>query len=150
MLIIETAYPLDPGPKALLEQSHALMLALFEPEENYFLGFEALCAPDVHFVIAREDKTVLGTGAMVNKGDYGEIKSMFTNPAARGKGVAAALLRALEDQARDAGLPLLRLETADKLAEAVRLYERNGFTRCGRFGDYTANDVSVYMEKPLH
>ena len=149
MLIIEAAHPLDPGPKALLEQSHTLMLSLFEPEENYFLGFEALCTPEVHFVIARENDTVLGTGAMVNKGGYGEIKSMFTSPAARGKGVAAALLRALEDQARDAGLPLLRLETADKLGAAVRLYEKSGFVRCGRFGDYVANDVSVYMEKPL-
>ncbi|MEB8387926.1 GNAT family N-acetyltransferase [Rhodobacteraceae bacterium KMM 6894] len=149
MLIIEKAHPLDPGPKALLEQSHALMLALFEPEENYFLGFEALCAPEVHFAIAREDDAILGTGAIVNKGVYGEIKSMFTSPAARGKGVAAALLRALEDQARDAGLPLLKLETAEKLAEAVRLYARNGFVRCDRFGEYAANDVSVYMEKPL-
>lgn len=149
MLIIEPAHPLDPGPKALLEQSHQLMLTMFEPEENYFLGFDALCAPEVHFVIARQGDSVLGTGAMVDKGTYGEVKSMFTSDAARGKGVAAALLRALEDHARALGLPLLRLETADSLAAAVRLYARNGFTRCGRFGDYAANDVSVYMEKPL-
>lgn len=150
MLIIEAAHPLDPGPKALLEQSHQLMVQLFPPEENYFLGFDALCTPEVHFIIARERDTVLGTGAMVNKGDYGEIKSMFTSDAARGKGVAAALLRALEDHARGEGLPVLQLETAESLAAAVRLYERNGFTRCGRFGDYAANEVSVYMEKPLH
>ena len=64
-------------------------------------------------------------------------------------GVAAAILRALEDEARTLGLPLLRLETGDPLASAVRLYERAGFTRCGIFGDYRPNDSSVYMKKPL-
>ncbi len=149
MMIIEQASPLDPGPHALLEQSHAMMLDLFEPEENYFLGFDALAAPEVHFVAARERQVVLGTGALVRKDGYGEVKSMFTGPSARGRGVAAAILRALEDHAREIGLPILRLETATILDGAVRLYERHGFTRCARFGDYVANDVSVYMEKTL-
>ncbi|MBZ8117319.1 GNAT family N-acetyltransferase [Roseovarius sp. LXJ103] len=149
MLIVEPGYPLDPGPKALLEQSHTLMTTLFEPEENYFLGFEALCTPDVHFFIAREGDTVLGTGAVVDKESYGEVKSMFTANAARGKGVGAALLRALEDHARTLKLPVLKLETALRLPEAVRLYARHGFTECGRFGDYRPNDTSYFMEKPL-
>lgn len=149
MLIITPAHPLDPGPKALLEQSHQLMVTLFAPEDNYFLGFEALCEPNVHFVVGREGDSILGTGALVNQGAYGEIKSMFTSPEARGKGVAAALLRALEDHARDAGLALLRLETGEALDAGLRLYARHGFTRCARFGDYEVNDVSVYMEKAL-
>ncbi|MDX1785850.1 MAG: hypothetical protein R3210_06945, partial [Roseovarius sp.] len=65
MLIVEPGHPLDPGPRALLEQSHALMTTLFTPEENYFLGFEALCAPEVHFLIAREGAEILGTAALV-------------------------------------------------------------------------------------
>jgi putative acetyltransferase len=149
MLIIEPANPLDPGPHALLTQSHKMMQELFEPEENYFLGFEALCGPEVHFVAAREGGQVLGTGALVRMDGYGEVKSMFTLPAARGRGVAAAILRALEDAAREEGVQTLRLETADVLAGAVRLYERQGYTRCDRFGDYAPNDVSVYMEKTL-
>ncbi|MEX1235582.1 MAG: GNAT family N-acetyltransferase [Roseovarius sp.] len=147
--MIEPAHPLDPAPRALLEQSHAMMLELFEPEENYFLGFEALCAPGVHFITAREGQTVLGTGALVRKDGYGEVKSMFTAAEARGRGVAAAILRALEDHARETGVDLLRLETADILDGAVRLYERNGFVRCARFGDYRPNQTSVYMEKTL-
>jgi len=149
MMMIEKANPLDPGPHALLVQSHAMMQELFEPEENYFLGFDALCAPEVHFVIARDGADVLGTGAALRKDGYAEVKSMFTGRGARGRGVAAAILRALEDHAREAGLPLLRLETADVLDSAVRLYERHGFARCGRFGDYAPNDVSIYMQKAL-
>ncbi|KZY32269.1 acetyltransferase [Roseovarius sp. HI0049] len=149
MLIVERADPLAPGPKALLETSHALMREMFEPEENYFLDFEALRGEDVRFYAAREGEVTLGTGALALKDGYGEVKSMFTAPEARGRGVGAAILRALEDEARALGLPLLRLETGDPLATAVRLYERAGFTRCGIFGDYRPNASSVYMEKPL-
>ena len=149
MLIVESANPLDPAPRALLEQSHALMQDLFEPEENFFLGFDALCAPEVHFITARDGGTVLATGALVQMDGYCEIKSMFTSPAARGRGVAATVLRALEDHARSLESPMLRLETGEALASAIRLYERHGFVRCDRFGDYVPNDVSVYMEKTL-
>ena len=74
---------------------------------------------------------------------------MFTSEAARGRGVAAAILRAIEDKARDEGVTLLRLETAAPLESAVRLYTRAGFTPCGIFGDYRPNTTSVYMEKRL-
>ena len=66
-----------------------------------------------------------------------------------GKGVAAAILRAVEDEARAEGLPWLRLETGNVLHAAHRLYERQGFTRCGPFGDYPEAASSIFMEKPL-
>jgi len=149
MIIVEPADPLASGPTALLRSSHALMQELYQPEDNYFLDLEALRAPDIRFFAAREGDVILGTGALAVKNGYGEVKSMFTAPEARGKGVAAALLRAIEDEARSLDLPLLRLETGDELAAAVRLYERAGFTRCAIFGDYRPNKTSVYMEKPL-
>ncbi len=149
MLIVAPANPLDPAPRALLEQSHALMQELFEPDENFFLGFEALCAPEVYFIAARDGGTVLATGALVQMDGYCEVKSMFTAAAARGRGVAAAVLRALEDHARSLGVSILRLETGEALESAIRLYERHGFIRCERFGDYVPNEVSVYMEKTL-
>ena len=149
MLIIELSDPRNPGPRALLEASHALMLATFPPEDNFFLDIEELCADNIHFFSAREGGDVLGTGALVAKDGYAEVKSMFTSESARGKGVAAALLRQLEDQARALGLTALKLETGDELEAAVRLYERHGFTRCGAFGDYPENNSSVFMEKTL-
>ncbi|GAB4286620.1 MAG: GNAT family N-acetyltransferase [Roseovarius sp.] len=149
MLTVARADPRAPGPRALLEASHALMRAAFPPEDNYFLDIDALCGPDIRFFAAREGRTVLGTGALALRDGYGEIKSMFTAETARGRGVGAAILRALEDEARALGLPWLRLETAEALAAAVRLYERAGFVRRGIFGDYRPNSTSLYMEKPL-
>lgn len=148
-LMIEVGDPHDPQATALLEASHALMESLFPPEDNHFLSIDALCTLDIHFFIARDGDSVLGCAAIADRSDYGEIKSMFVSDAARGKGVADALMRQLEDHARSLGLSELKLETGDLLHAAHKLYERYGFSRCDPFGDYTANASSIFMEKQL-
>lgn len=148
-LIIEPGDPTAPQTKALLEASHALMQSLFSDEDNHFLSIDALTAPHIHFFIAREGTTTLGCGALAQKPDYGEIKSMFTAAEARGKGVADALLRQIIDHATALKLPAIKLETGDSLHAAHRLYERHGFKKCGAFADYPENNTSLFMEKPL-
>lgn len=148
-MIVERGDPRDPQVTALLHVSHALMESLFPPEDNHYLSIDALCVPEVHFFVARDGDAVLGCGAFKVMGDYGEVKSMFTAEAGRGKGVASAVLTAIEAQARDLGLKDLKLETGDLLHAAHKLYAKHGFTICGPFGDYTENKSSVFMEKPL-
>jgi putative acetyltransferase len=147
MLVVERSDPKESQATALLRASHALMQSLFPPEDNSFLSIEELCAPNVHFYIARRGARVLGTGALAVKLGYGEIKSMFVDPNARGQGVADALLRALHDLARELELGDIKLETGNSLDAALRLYRRHGFTACGPFGDYIANDSSIFMTK---
>ncbi len=149
MIIVQPGDPRDPQATALLQASHALMQSLFAPEDNHFLSIDALSAPDVHFYVARDGDTLLGTAAIKVKDGYGEVKSMFVAETARGRGVADALLRQVEDQARALSLPLLRLETGDLLHAAHRLYARHGFEPCGVFGDYTENPSSLFMQKAL-
>ncbi|KAA2313584.1 GNAT family N-acetyltransferase [Pseudooceanicola sediminis] len=149
MIIVEPSAPTTPEATRLLDASQALMRRLYKPEENNFLTHDALQAENIDFFVARIGDEVLGCAALMIKPDYGEVKSFYTDEAARGRGIGAALLRQLEDHARSRGLSLLRLETGDALAAACRLYERHGYTRCGVFGDYADNGVSVFMEKPL-
>lgn len=149
MIIVEPADPRAPGPLRLLQESHALMQRLFDPEDNHFLSVDALGARGVHFFQARRGTAILGVGALAEKDGYGELKSIFVDEGARGSGIADALMRQLEDQARRLGLPLLRLETGSLLHAAHRLYARHGFTACEPFGDYDASEFSVFMEKPL-
>ena len=149
MIVVGRTDPRDPQATALLQASHALMQALFAPDDNHFLSIDALCGEDVHFFTAREGATILGTGAIKVKKDMAEVKSMFVAETARGRGVADAILRALEDRAREFRLHWLRLETGDVLHAAHRLYARHGFVRCGVFGDYAENPSSVFMEKRL-
>lgn len=149
MIVVEPANPLDDQPAALLAEAQALQAEIYPPEHNHSLPTAALSAPDIRFFAAREGDRVLGVGALALRGAYGEVKAMFTSDAARGKGVAAALLRMIEDCAREEGLPRLCLETGDELEAAVRLYDRFGFARCGPFGEYIADGSSVFMAKDL-
>ena len=149
MIIVEQTDPHHPQATALLKQSHALMEALFPPEDNYYLDIDQLCADNIKFFAARIGDDLLGTGALANKGTYGEIKSMFVDEAARGKGIADALMRQLEDAAREDGLAMLKLETGNVLHAAHKLYRRHGFQDCGPFGDYVEANSSIFMEKTL-
>lgn len=149
MIIVERSDPREARATALLKQSHTLMESLFPPEDNFYLDVNDLVAPHIHFFTARDGNMVCGTGALLVQEDYGEVKSMFVAKEARGKGVADALLRQIEDQARAEKLPLLKLETGKLLHAAHRLYRRHGFTDCGVFGDYAAANSSIFMEKHL-
>lgn len=149
MIIVEKTDPHDPQATALLHQSHALMQSLFPPEDNFYLEIADLVAPHIHFFTARVGDRICGTGALAIKDGYGEVKSMFVAENARGKGIAGALLRQIEDTAREHDLPVIKLETGNVLHAAHRLYARHGFTPCGVFGDYTTAASSIFMEKRL-
>lgn len=148
-LTIRKISPKTAQARALLSASHDLMDSLFPPEENHHLDIDALCAPGILFFGAENDGQILGVAALALRDGYGEVKSMFVAPEARGIGVANRLLAHLEQTARSHGLPLLRLETGNKLHAAVQLYERAGFNPTGPFGDYTANKTSLFYEKHL-
>ena len=149
MITVEPCDPCDPAATALLQASQALQGALYPPEHNFSLSIDDLCSPDITFFIARQDGTATGCAALANKGDYGEVKSMFVTPAARGSGTGTALMTALETHARGLNLPILRLETGSDLCAARRLYQRHGFSTCHPFGAYPDGPHSVFMEKPL-
>ncbi len=149
MIIVEPGNPHHPQATALLQASHALMESLFPPEDNFYLDINDLVADHIRFFVAREGETIFGTGALALKDGYGEVKSMFVSEAARGRGVADALMRQIEDEARANGLPVLKLETGNVLYAAHKLYRRHGFVDCGPFGDYAEANSSVFMEKPL-
>ena len=65
-----------------------------------------------------------------------EIKRMFVNPDARNAGVATALLRAIEDSARERGVRRLILETGLQQPEAIALYTKLGYERIANYGHY--------------
>jgi putative acetyltransferase len=81
---------------------------------------------------------------------HGEIKRMFVVPERRGSGASTLVLRSLEQAASDElGWNRLVLETGDRLPEAIRFYEREGYTRIPNFGYYAASEYSLCYEKIL-
>ncbi|GAA4638304.1 GNAT family N-acetyltransferase [Actinoallomurus vinaceus] len=78
-----------------------------------------------------------------------ELKRMYVVPAYRGRGVAVALLTAVEDAARRLGVRRIILQTGDRQPDAVRLYEREGYSRIPIFPPYERLTFSICMEKVL-
>lgn len=112
-------------------------------------------AADVSVVVlARDDQgTPVGCGALRALGDgAAEVKRMYVVPAARGRGVARAVLAGLEAAARERGWSTLRLETGPRQPEAVGLYTRAGYRPIRAFGAYVgASDAadSLFFERVL-
>jgi putative acetyltransferase len=124
--------------------------ALYPAESNYHLSVAALKQANVLFAVARDDAgAAIGCGAVVLFDEYGELKRMFVPPAERGRGIAKALINFLEAQATRRNCPLLRLETGIYQPEAIGFYERSGYHRRGRYGNYQDDPLSVFMEKSI-
>ncbi|TFW29075.1 GNAT family N-acetyltransferase [Duganella callida] len=143
--------PDQPEVHALIAELDTYLLDLYPPEAVYALDVRTLLQPHIRFAVARDAAgAAVGCGAVVLTPEYGEIKRMYVRPAARGAGMARKLMGALEDTARQAGCAHLVLETGPDQPEALALYERNGFERCGPYGDYPDDPLSVFMRKPLN
>ena len=99
-------------------------------------------------LIARQDGAVVGcVGLRLVSAELGEVMRVYVEPAARGRGIGAALMRAVEGEARSRALTRLRLDTRSDLAEARRLYPRNGYREVPPFNDGRWADH--WYEKPL-
>ncbi|TQL68653.1 putative acetyltransferase [Nocardioides albertanoniae] len=136
----------------LLEEHLEDMYAASPAESVHALDLEALRAPGISFWSAWEETELVACGALksLGDGDY-ELKSMRTTAAARGRGIATALLRHLVEQARSRGAGRLLLETGteDLYEPARRLYRGNGFTERPPFGSYVLDPSSVFFELSL-
>jgi GNAT superfamily N-acetyltransferase len=106
--------------------------------------------PKGALLLARLDGEPVGCGAVRPHADgAAEVKRMYVVPAARGRGVARAILRALEAAATDLGYRRLVLETGIRQQEAMALYESEGWTLIPNFGAYRESSLSRSFAKSL-
>lgn len=149
-LVIGRERPDQPDIIALIEALDAHAMSLYPPESNHLLDIASLCAPNVTFLVARINGEAVGIGALLHDArGWGEVKRMYVRPEVRGNRLGMIILDDLEDVARRASLPLLRLETGIHNTEALALYRRAGFRDCAPFGDYAPDPLSVFMEKKV-
>lgn len=101
-------------------------------------------------VVAYENGRPVGCGAIkeYSPGTV-EIKRMYTFPGSRGKGIAGRILSELEAWAAELGYETCILETGKRLPEAVRLYQKNGYTIIPNYGPYAQIEDSICFEKDL-
>ncbi len=118
----------EPGPKPTASDITLFLVAYDVPDDG--------------------DELPVGCGALrALDSMHGEIKRMYVIPERRGTGISTRLLAALEGEARGLGWDRVVLETGDRQPDAMRLYEREGYTRIPNFGYYADSELSICYEK---
>jgi putative acetyltransferase len=141
-----------PEIRALLEAHLRSMHELSPPESVHALDIDTLRQPDITFWTVWEGNELLGCGALrALTPTHGEIKSMRTAEAHRGRGVARAVLDRILEEAKSRSYDRLSLETGSMKAfePAQKLYASSGFSYCAPFGSYLDDPNSVFMTKAL-
>lgn len=100
-------------------------------------------------MVAYDGDRPVGHACLRRLGPDVEIKRMFVEPDARGRGVADDLLSAMEQCARDEGMPRVVIHTGDRQLAALRFYVRHGYTPIEVFPPYEAVSYSRCFEKVL-
>jgi GNAT superfamily N-acetyltransferase len=136
----------------LLERYYAELDARFpggfDPDRAVAVAPAELFAPRGAFLVARIDGHPLGCGSVRKlDGATSEIKRMWIDPVARGRGLGRSLLAALEAKAIEFGCRSIRLDTNAHLTEAVGLYRSSGYLEVRAYNDnpYAAH----WFEKSL-
>ena len=128
------------------------MFATSPPESVHALDVSGLEVPEVTFWTVAEGGDLLGCIALKELDpEHGELKSMRTDAAARGRGLGARLLEHVLAEATRRGYRRVSLETGsqDFFRPARTLYAKYGFRECEPFGDYVLDPNSVFMTLEL-
>lgn len=139
-----------PDAIALREARRLEIAEIYGREDSEPAGSAATSEDVSVFVVAYDDDVAVGCGALRVLADgSAEVKRMYVSPHKRGTGTSTAVLRALEEWAREHSIDRLVLETGDLLTPAQRFYEREGYRRIPPFGPYVGSALSVCYEKQL-
>ena len=142
----------DPRVVALLRYHVDSASAHTAPGSSHALDLSGLKGPDIRFWTQWDGDDLVGMGALKTLSpDHGEIKSMHTVAAHRGRGAGRSMLDHIMAEARAAGMKRLSLETGswDYFLPAHALYRRLGFVECPPFADYRPDPNSVFMTADL-
>ncbi len=138
---------------ASLMREHLEDVAMHSPPESiHALDIEALCAPEITFWTAWEERELLGCGALLELDRlHGEIKSMRTARDHLRKGVASKILQHIIMEAERRSYTRLSLETGsmEAFAPSRALYTSFGFAFCDPFANYAPDPNSVFLTLAL-
>jgi putative acetyltransferase len=98
--------------------------------------------------VAETENRVIGTvGCNKVNAREGHLRGMAVLPEWQASGVAAALLAAAEVALRQQGCARVTLDTTEPLQRAMRFYEKHGFRRSGRVGDFFGMPLHEYAKQ---
>lgn len=139
----------DPQLLRLIDLLDAFQTVLYPPESNNATPPQQMKNMQASAWLAKFDGESVGCACLVVHQGLAEIKRVYVDPNARGAGIASALIRRLEEEARARHLTKLWLETGVRQPAAIALYEKLGYRHTAAFGNYGDDPLGVYMVKGL-
>lgn len=125
-------------------------LAIRDGDEHAFYAQYNGIATIKHTIVAYQNNVPVACGAIKAFNDENmEVKRMYTIPLARGKGIAAQVLAALELWANELEYANCVLETGKKQPEAIALYSKCGYIITPNYGQYIGIENSICFIKSL-
>ena len=135
--------------KMLVNQLDRYLMGINGDDHDFFDQFNKIDNIR-HVVVLYLDGQPAGCGAIKEyAADTMEVKRMYVPLHRRGQGIASLILEELEKWCRELNYNKCILETGIRQPEAIRLYEKNGYTRIPNYGQYANMDNSVCFEKKL-
>lgn len=103
------------------------------------------------FVAMEGAEQMLGYAHAIKDTEEMLLNRLYLDERARGTGLAALLLDAIETQCRSAGQRKLRLSVFEKNARAIAFCQRSGFATVGTASFHIGEDIQsdLIMEKSL-
>ncbi len=107
---------------------------------------------DIKYVLVAYDQELPIACGAIKEYDQGtmEIKRMFVRPNYRNQGLASLILKSLELWCQELHYTQCILETGINQPEAIRLYEKNNYTKIPNYGPYINVENSLCFLKVLN
>jgi putative acetyltransferase len=133
----------------LIQKLDAYQASLYPAASNHLDAIDTLSRPNVSMLGVFEQGRLAAIGAVKIIDGYGEIKRLYVPIEHRGKGLAKKIMTGLEQYLIENKVFVAKLETGIHQPEAIGLYQQLGYERCGPFGEYKSDPLSVFMTKKL-
>jgi GNAT superfamily N-acetyltransferase len=138
--ITVTAESIDSsGALAMLHAASDELLQRYGASDNAHLNVDELRPPLGLFLVARRERHLVGGVGLRSIADpalhFAEVKRLWVRPDLRREGIALALMKEIENCARELGYVTLFLETGPAQPEALSLYEATSWTKIEQYPD---------------
>lgn len=149
MMIFKRTFPDNPDFQSLVTLLDEDLKKRDGDEHSFYAPFNKIDTIR-NVIVCYVDNKPVGCGAF-RKYDTktAEIKRMYVLPTYRGHGIGAAILNELEIWASASDYTECILETGKKQPEAIRLYQKAGYSLINNYGHYQNDENSVCMAKTI-
>lgn len=123
----------------------------FQDLDKEFAEFSSMYGPPAGlFLLAYDQQTLAGgVGLRALEAGVCEMKRLYVYDRFKGSGAGRSLCSALIAAAGEMGFARMRLDTLERMAPAVRLYQSLGFKQIAPYR-FNPDPTTIYMELDLN